>query len=299
MALCAKSQRRWTHSYQDYLRLLQNQVVQDVKLLEGGNTGTKTKRRKVTFNKLAHAPDAPKDPVQRLRDMDHIRELTETVGGDMKMSDLDCTSMSLDLIQEVKRGRRLPKDIVEMFEKMEQHPDFYKIGKKAYNIMIHNTTSLQYPVLDTPVAMFGRMLQREGRPTPYTIISLARIEMHLPPIDRPSYRAAFLAELDRNSDLMTPINVKVTRAFLEHLSWVTTGFRMMFYALGLMCSAYLVKLATQYRAEGRKAREILEKEIYTVLDEQYFGSATKSEGGRSSNVIPAKAGVVADDTSDI
>ena len=295
MTRCLKIQRRWSHSYQDYLRVLQNQVVQDVKLLEGGNPTNVKKKRKVTYNKLAHSPEAPRDPVIRLRDMDRIRELTETVGGDMKMSDLDCTSLTLDLVQEIKRGRRLSKEIVEIFEKIEQYPDFYQASTKTYNTMIHSTAAMEYPILDTPAALFGRLLAKEGKASPYTLISLSRVEMFIPPIERETYRNTFLAEVERNSHLMTPQNVAITRFFIKRLSWITTFFRMCTYAFGVSCTLYLLVFALNRRNEGRKYRDLQEKEMFAILDEKYYGNSTASEAGRSSAVKRGRAGVVMND----
>eukprot|EP01059_Diplonema_ambulator_P011592 TRINITY_DN21593_c0_g1_i1.p1 TRINITY_DN21593_c0_g1~~TRINITY_DN21593_c0_g1_i1.p1 ORF type:complete len:307 (+),score=86.71 TRINITY_DN21593_c0_g1_i1:37-957(+) len=291
--------RRWhsAASYENYLRLLQNQIVDEgVKLIEGkrdGDVAVQEKTRFVTYDQLVNSSEVPKDPVMRFRDIDNLRVLAQKTGSTMHLTDTECSTMCLDLLEEVKRGRRLTKDIVEIFDKMQAHPDFYQVSHKAYNLMIFNTLAREYPALETPAELYGNMLEREGKASPWTYVCLSRVQMFLPPVERPTYQRAFLDKIDlhESTGALTPWEAKKARFFIRRLKWITDGCRLTLYAIGLAISIYSFYYAVAYRKAGRVYRELLEIEAFKVFDERYYGISTPSEGGRQSPVLPGRAGI--------
>eukprot|EP01064_Diplonema_japonicum_P016386 TRINITY_DN24409_c0_g1_i1.p1 TRINITY_DN24409_c0_g1~~TRINITY_DN24409_c0_g1_i1.p1 ORF type:complete len:327 (+),score=68.16 TRINITY_DN24409_c0_g1_i1:61-981(+) len=295
--------RRWhsAASYENYLRLLQNQVVDEgTKLIDGKTDSTAVVEKVpfVTFNQLMNAPEVPKDPVMRFRDLDNVRVLVQKTGSTMHVNDMDCAVLCMDLLTEIKRGRRVTKEIVEIFHKMEAHPDFYKTEHKAYNLMVYNTLAHEYPSLETPAKIFGNMLEKKGSATPWTYICLSRVQMFLPPVERASYRNAFLEQIDFHENAMTPWEAKKARFFIRRLKWITDSLRWTLYALGLSISIFAFFWAVAYRREGRAYRALLEYETFAVFDEQYYGEATPSEGGRPTSVLPGRAGVTSSDVEE-
>ncbi|KAJ9450713.1 hypothetical protein DIPPA_20066 [Diplonema papillatum] len=286
---------RWgsTASYENYLRLLQTQVVNEgVGMIEGEVGDARAKETKfVSINQLLAAPQAPKDPVTRFRDVDNIRLLAEKAGAQITVSDTDCSTMLLDLLDEVKRGRRLTKDILAIFERMETSPEFYRVEKKAYNLMIYNTVARDYPSVSPSAQLFGNMLEKQGQASPMTYILLARVQMFLPPVDRHSFRNAFLAEVDSHEDSMTPFQSKTTRFVLKRLKWITDGTRLLLYLTGVILMVLGLQAAIAYREAGREYRDVLEREMMGIMDERYFGDGTQSPGGRATDVIAGRAGL--------
>eukprot|EP01063_Lacrimia_lanifica_P012580 TRINITY_DN1923_c0_g1_i2.p2 TRINITY_DN1923_c0_g1~~TRINITY_DN1923_c0_g1_i2.p2 ORF type:complete len:318 (+),score=108.63 TRINITY_DN1923_c0_g1_i2:1160-2113(+) len=288
-------------SYENYLRLLQTQVVKEgTLLLEAGKKAEETggdlvvpETMFVSYNQLAAMEDCPKDPVLRFRDLDNIRVLCQASGSSHHVKDQDCCTLVMDLLEEVKRGRRLTKDIVAIFDKMEAHPDFYRVRDKAYNVMIYNTLAREYPALETPARLYGNLLEKEGKASAWTYVCLARVQMFLPPIERAPYREAFLAEIDsaESGGHITPYEARNARMLVRHLKWITDGARLTMYITGLVLTISLFFYAVAFRAQEREKRDLVEHEMFTIMDEKYYGESTRSEGGRTTSVPSGRAGI--------
>eukprot|EP01061_Rhynchopus_euleeides_P010784 TRINITY_DN20362_c0_g1_i3.p1 TRINITY_DN20362_c0_g1~~TRINITY_DN20362_c0_g1_i3.p1 ORF type:complete len:331 (+),score=118.23 TRINITY_DN20362_c0_g1_i3:39-995(+) len=287
--------RRWAgaRSYQNYLRLLQNQTLREGDLLLEGKTESgelavrpdQPQVKFVSYNQLVAAPEAPKDPVMMFRDIDNLRQLAEASGSTLHLGDTDCSTLCMDLFEEVRRGRRLTKDIVRIFEKMENHPDFYRVRKKAYNIMIYNSLAREYPALETPAKLYGNLLEKDGKAGLWTYTCLSRVQMFLPPVERPDYQKAFLNEIALLEDrgAIAPLEAQRARTFIKNLHWITDGARYIVYAIGLCASVLLLQYAYEYRRVGRQEREVLENEIFKALEEQYHGVSISLSAGKESN----------------
>ena len=344
--------RRWfgagARSYDNYLRGLQNQTIKDGQqrteatlLLESQKREVETglaaadakqelaveEIKFVSYNQLAALPDRPKDPMMMFRDIDNIRLLAEATGSEVKLNDTDCSTLCMDLLEEVKRGRRLTKDIVAVFEKMELHPNFYQVRGKAYNIMVYNTLAREYPLLETPARLYGNLLEKEGKAPFWMYVGLARVQMFLPPVERRPYQEAFLDEIKvmEGRGALAPYQAQTARRFIRNLQWITDLARWTIYVIGFGLTISFLRWAYHHREDGRVYREHLELENYKYLDEQvcvaddlqgfmfhvcvlllppwlrvtqYYGNTTPSKGGRSSPVIPGRAGLHTVDTDD-
>ena len=278
-AVASSSRFGGARSYDNYLRLLQNQVTTEGNLLleaskQSEETGmavvTEPKKPKfVSYNQLVAAPDAPKDPVMLFRDLDNLRQLSQMTGSSLTISDTDCSTLCMDLFQEVRRGRRLTKEITRIFDKIEAHPDFYQARTKAYNIMIFNSLATEYPQLQAPAAMYGNLLEKDGA-TWWTYLSLARVQLFLPPVERPEYQKAFTDEIAvlQQSGAISELQAQRARTFIKNLHWFTELPRLTLYAFGLLCSYFLFAYAYEKRRLGRHTRAEMEDEMFKALDEQ-------------------------------